>query len=173
MRNTKFFINNSWWVYLLISILLGFILLIPLFITMSLDSNISAFAGNNSQYFLGSTIPLLIILDSILIIYSIKQYKSLSFFLNFNTWINKFFANLILLLIQSFLQFILFMIIWLVPIDKSGTNNIYEDVANIRIMLYAILGSVTIFVFSGLSLYLNLYNKYLITYKINKEKYAH
>lgn len=173
MRNTKFFINNSWWVYLLISILLGFILLIPLFITMSLDSNISAFAGNNSQYFLGSTIPLLIILDSILIIYSIKQYKSLSFSLNFNNWINKFFANLILLLIQSFLQFILFMIIWLVPIDKSGTNNIYEDVANIRIMLYAILGSVTIFVFSGLSLYLNLYNKYLITYKINKEKYAH
>lgn len=173
MRNTKFFINNSWWVYLLISILLGFILLIPLFITMSLDSNISAFAGNNSQYFLGSTIPLLIILDSILIIYSIKQYKSLSFSLNFNTWINKFFANLILLLIQSFLQFILFMIIWLVPIDKSGTNNIYEDVANIRIMLYAILGSVTIFVFSGLSLYLNLYNKYLITYKINKEKHAH
>ena len=173
MRNTKFFINNSWWVYLLISILLGFILLIPLFITISLDSNISAFAGNNSQYFLGSTIPLLIILDSILIIYSIKQYKSLSFSLNFNNWINKFFANLILLLIQSFLQFILFMIIWLVPIDKSGTNNIYEDVANIRIMLYAILGSVTIFVFSGLSLYLNLYNKYLITYKINKEKYAH
>lgn len=173
MRNTKFFINNSWWVYLLISILLGFILLIPLFITISLDSNISAFAGNNSQYFLGSTIPLLIILDSILIIYSIKQYKSLSFSLNFNTWINKFFANLILLLIQSFLQFILFMIIWLVPIDKSGTNNIYEDVANIRIMLYAILGSVTIFVFSGLSLYLNLYNKYLITYKINKEKHAH
>ena len=173
MRNTKFFINNSWWVYLLISILLGFILLIPLFITISLDSNISAFAGNNSQYFLGSTIPLLIILDSILIIYSIKQYKSLSFSLNFNTWINKFFANLILLLIQSFLQFILFMIIWLVPIDKSGSNNIYEDVANIRIMLYAILGSVTIFVFSGLSLYLNLYNKYLITYKINKEKHAH
>ncbi len=173
MRNTKFFINNSWWVYLLISILLGFILLIPLFITISLDSNISAFAGNNSQIFLGSTIPLLIILDSILIIYSIKQYKSLSFSLNFNNWINKFFANLILLLIQSFIQFILFMIIWLVPIDKSGTNNIYEDVANIRIMLYAILGSVTIFVFSGLSLYLNLYNKYLITYKINKEKYAH
>ncbi len=61
------------------------------------------------------------------------------------------------------------MIIWLVPIDKTG-NDVFESVVNVRVILYSVFASVLTLIFMLSSLYLNLYNKYLIKYKIQGNK---
>lgn len=174
MYRLKFYILNSWWIYLLISIIMGFILFCPLFISISKNYEDIAYPYNFSSLYLGTTIPILVISNLLLISYAYFEYRTYKIKLNFNNWIKKFFYNILFLNIQSILQFVIFIIIWLIPFDKHGDMSvILKDIAHTRIMLYAIFGSITTVLFAGLNLYLNLYNKYLIMFKLKKEKNAY
>lgn len=61
------------------------------------------------------------------------------------------------------------MIIWLVPINIHA-DDVNKVVSELRITLYAILGSTITFIFLLITLFLNLYIKYRILYSMKKEK---
>lgn len=172
MSKSKFYLYNSSWIYISISIFMSFILLAPFFISLSESYYMVSRTTYFPQLYLGICIPILLISNIILVIFAYFHYKYLRYEFKSQLWLSKFTINLIVLASQSFLSFVAFMIIWSVPIDMQGDQNvILKEIANLRIILYGTTGFIITLLGLGLSLYSNLHMKYLIIYTKQKEKY--
>ncbi len=168
-NQSRFYLKNSWLTYTFICLLSGFILFGPMLIAIFSDynsvSNIAFSPKNN----LSITIVIMITTVFVTLIYSFFQYKNFNHLYPVKIWYKNFFINIFVLIFQCLISFIIFMIIWLVPINIHA-EDVNKVVSELRITLYAILGSTITFIFLLITLFLNLYIKYRILYSMKKEK---
>lgn len=168
-NQSRFYLKNSWLIYTFICLLTGFILFGPMLIAIFSDynsvSNIAFSPKNN----LSITIVIMITTVFVTLIYSFFQYKNFNHLYPAKIWYKNFFINIFVLIFQCLISFIIFMIIWLVPINIHA-EDVNKVVSELRITLYAILGSTITFIFLLITLFLNLYIKYRILYSMKKEK---
>lgn len=165
---SRFYLKYSWLIYVFISLLSGFILFCPMLIAIFSDYNFVSNIAYNPTNNLVSTIIIMILVILLTLIYSFFQYKNFSYY-PIKIWYKKFFVNIFVIIFQCLISFVVFMIIWLVPINIHS-DNVYKVVSELRITLYASLGSIIVFISLLTTLFLNLYIKYGILYTIKKEK---
>lgn len=168
-NQSRFYLKNSWLIYTFISLLSGFILFSPMLIAIFSDYNSVSNIAFNPKSNLSTTIIIMIATIFVILIYSFFQYKSFNYSYPVKIWYKNFFINIFVLIFQCLISFVIFMIIWLVPIDIYN-ENAYKLVSELRITLYASLGSIITFIFLLITLFLNLYIKYQILYSMKKEE---
>lgn len=168
-NQSRFYLKNSWLIYTFICLLSGFILFGPMLIAIFSDSNSVSNIAFSPKNNLSITIVIMITSVFVTLIYSFFQYKNFNYSYPVKIWYKNFFINIFVLIFQCLISFIIFMIIWLVPINIHA-DDVNKVVSELRITLYAILGSTITFIFLLITLFLNLYIKYRILYSMKKEK---